>query len=140
MPITIQGWLPKLDNSTTYSIEKIRVTTYDKDSVENYNEIIVEDVDQNVELADALRMFRFNLYGISEVSTILNSFTLLEDRTTELTAGEEIIVENSTGNNGVYTIVSSIYYPTENETVLIVSETISDSTADGNIYKNEVLT
>lgn len=137
MPITVDGWLFK-SGSISAQIQKIKLTTYDKDSVENYTEIAVADGNQDVELTAALKMFQFELYGIVDVNTSLKTFTVSKDRTLDFTAGEKFIVENSTANDEMYTVVSTAFSSEDDTTAITVLEVIPDSTVDGNIYKHEV--
>jgi len=136
MTAAIEGWLPKTPSSVN-EIHKIHLTTYDKDDVTSYTTIAVEDSNQDVELANALRMLQANLYGIKTVDYLAKTFTVLEDRTAEFTSDKQIIVENSTDNNGAYVVDSSSYSELTNKTTIIVQESPVSNIADGNIYFHE---
>lgn len=136
LPLNIEGWLPDED-SVFGQIEKIQVTTYDKDSVTSISTVYVEDSNQDTELEAALRMFKAKLYSIKAVSVANKTFTTPNDRRTDFTAGVLFTVENSTENNGIYTVASSVYSREDEETTIVVVEEIPGLTVDGNIYKHE---
>ncbi len=135
MPVFIEAWIPKLQAEDEKRIHKIHLTMYDKDDVtSSYSTVAVADSNQDVELAAALKMFETNLYGIIEVVPATKIFKVQKNRSAEFTVGLKIIVENSTANDNDYTVVSSTYSAVNDETSIVVLETISDNTADGNIY------
>ena len=136
MPLSVQGWIIT-STTETGLIAKIRLTTYDKDNLESYTDIVVDGSNQDTELAAALRMFRANLYGIVDVDSTGKTFAVYEDQTADFTVGRQFIVENSTANNEMYTVVTSVYAEGTNLTTITVSETIVDETVDGNIYLPE---
>jgi len=132
MPIKIDGWV--LKGLSFKTITKVILKVYDKDDVTSYSEIVVEDSDQNKELEAALRMFSRALYAIYSVDLSNNSVTLPDDRSSDFSIGDEVFIENSTSNNGVYT-VSNVAL-SEGRTVLTLVESLeSDSGAFGNLYK-----
>ena len=133
MPLKIEAWLPK-SGGLVEKIEKIRVTFYEKDEVANYVDIVVEDSNQDTSLAEALRMFRANLYRIIGVDKINKTFVVACDRTADFEESAKIIVENTTKNNGMYTIVSAMYSESEVVTFVKVVESIPDETVEGNLY------
>ena len=133
MPVSIEGWIPKLGTNIG-KVYKIRLTTYDKDEIEDYTEVAVEDGNQNTELAAALRMFRANLYAIESVDASAKTFVVVKDRTSDFTASRTFTVENSTYNNELYTVVSSSYSVANDETTITVLEDPVSDIADGNIY------
>lgn len=138
MTAKLDGWLPKINEADdTKLIQKIQLTTYDKDTISDYSTIVVPGLGQNVALEAALRMFRSNLYGITGVSSVSKTFTVKGDRSSEFTAGVKFHVENSTENDEIYTVISSSYDEGEDETVVVVAETIAGDTVDGNIYRPE---
>jgi hypothetical protein len=137
MPVHIDGWLPKDAGQLIGQANKIQLTIYDEDEVTSYSEIIVPGSSQNTELEAALRMFRASLYGIVAADPIAHTFTVYDDRTGYFTAGEKILVENSTDNDEMYTVVSSVYSAGDDWTVITVTEDLVSSTADGHIYKAE---
>jgi len=137
MDVGVQGWLIESSDPTSNIISKIRLTTYDKDDLESFADIVVDGASQDTELADALRMFRANLYGIVEVDSEAQTFSVYEDQTGDFVENKQFIVENSTENNEMYTVVSSSYDAVTNLTVVLVSEEIAGDTANGNIYLRE---
>jgi len=71
-------------------------------------------------------------FNIGAVSTGSKTFTITGlDRTGYFVAGVQFTVASSTGNDGTYTVVSSTL--SGSDTVITVSETIADATADGTI-------
>jgi len=138
MPLHIDGWLPET-GTTVGQVYKIQLTLYDADEVADYSEIIVPGASQNTELEAALRMFRAKLFGIVEVSPTTKTFTVSDDRTDDFSVGSTFMVENSTDNDEMYTVVSTVYSIEEDQTVIEVAESLVSSVADGNIYKPEVL-
>ncbi len=69
-------------------------------------------------------------HAITAVNTSTKTFTIAGDQTANLPVGRPIPVENSTGNDGVYTVVSATF---TTSTAIVVSETIPDATVDGEI-------
>ncbi len=135
MTARVDGWLPKWSDEAPKVIQKICLTTYDKDSVSSYSTIVVPGSGQDTALEAALRMFRSNLYGITGASSVGKIFKVKEDRTSEFTAGVKFLVENSTENDESYTVVNSSYDGVE--TTIAVSETVPGDTVDGDIYRPE---
>lgn len=140
MPVKIEAWLPKSPEEAEKIIQKIRFTMYDKDEVESYTDIVVEDSNQDTALEEALRMLRTNLYGIIAADPVSKTFTVAADRTEDFNAEDsndiiKFIVENSTGNNGSYTMLSAVYSESENETIIYVQEAVSSEIADGNLFR-----
>lgn len=133
LPIKIDGWIFKGVSYKT--IKKIIFTGYDKDDVTNCLEIVVEDTDQNTELEAALRMFRRNLYGILEIE-LPSTIVIPGNFADNFSVGDKIIWENSTSNDGIYTVVSAT--DVSNNTKIVVAETIASSVANGDIYKREL--
>jgi len=72
---------------------------------------------------------------ITGVNQGTKTFTVAEDRD-DITGS--IAVENSTGNDGIYTIVSAAY--DTDHTDIVVSEAIPDATVDGSLYHTAVAT
>jgi len=54
VPISIDGWV--FAYTTVKSIQSIHVTWYDQDSITDYEEIIVEDSNQDTEMEETLRL------------------------------------------------------------------------------------
>lgn len=139
MPIQVDSWVLKYDDDTDAIIEKIRLSFYDKDEVSDYDEIIVEDSNQDVEMEAALRMLRSNLFYISDVDVSVNTVSTPKDRTSLFSSGDSLIIENSTDNNDVYIVssVGAVYDDVNDMTIISLEEPLSGSTVDGNIYKHE---
>jgi len=131
MPIKIDGWV--LTSTTAGLVEKIRLTIYDKDEVTDYSSIMVEDSGQDIELEAILRLLRRHTYDIKAASTSGKSVTISGDFVSDFTAEDKIIIQNSTGNNGLYTLVSATL--TGQDTVLVFEEAIASSVGDGVVYK-----
>lgn len=88
-------------------------------------------------ITDSIYMFSYCLSGnfaITDVNTGTKTFTISGNRSGVFSAGEQFAIEDSTGNDGNYTVVS-ITYSAPN-TLIVVSETIPDATVDGNILFN----
>jgi hypothetical protein len=132
MPITLDGWVLKGDAFKI--ISKIKVTFYDKDDVTDYEEIIVEDSNQNTELEAALRFFSKAIYEINAVSLLDNSISIRGNFVSDFSIGQKISVWNSTNNNGNYTISSAGATYANGLTKIVVDETLVSETADGTIY------
>jgi len=132
LPIKVDAWIFEGINYST--IKKIALRCYDKDEVTDYTEIVVEDSNQNTELEAALRMFRKNLYGILEVDSASKKIIIPGNFASDFSVSDRIVWENSTDNDEVYTIVSAS--DVDENTEIVVSETIVSDIADGNIYKN----
>jgi hypothetical protein len=79
-----------------------------------------------------------NNYPVSGVDqgTKTFSFTGYGDKTSVYVAGQVAYITDSTGNDGSYTIVSSSYDLGSDTMSIAVSESITSSTADGNIFSN----
>lgn len=138
MPIVVEGWL--VDSDSFGVVHKIRLTFYDKNEVTNYEDIIVEDSDQDTELEQLLRMFRQHLYAILGVSTSGKYFEVYGDRTSDFSVGDRIEVQNSTGNDGSYVIVAVSEIDLgggESKTRIVVTESVPSAVADGTLFKGE---
>ncbi len=70
-------------------------------------------------------------YNIIDVDTTNEVFTVSGDRTQELVVNQAILVTNSTGNDGTFTVNNLSYNPGNNETNITVNENVTNSTADG---------
>jgi len=137
MPIHIDGWLPKDAGEQVGQANKIQLTLYDKDNITNYSEIIVPGSNQNTELEATLRLFRGLLYGIAAVDVIEKTFTVYDDRTGDFSAGDVLLVKDSTDNDEQYTVVSAVYDNETDQTTITVQESPISNTADGYVYKME---
>lgn len=81
-------------------------------------------------------MLDMTQYGIDAVNTGLGTFTISDDGdlSTTFPDGRRIAVHNSTGNDGRYTIASTLY--SAPDFTITVDETVPDATADGTIGDN----
>lgn len=131
MPVTMDAWV--LKSTTLKPIRKIRLTVYDKDEVTNYSDIVGSDPD--VELEAALRFFRKSIYGIINVNLLENSATIAGKFGNDFSTSTKVIIRDSTGNDGIYTISTGGISEGADSTKLILEETLADSTADGVIQK-----
>lgn len=131
MVVTLDGWVFRTTDLTG-SISKIILRTHDSLNLTTETEVIPESLDYEAELAAIHRMFFAKLYGIFDVDTTANTLILKKDFVADFVAGMTFFVENSTGNNGIYTVVSSEL--SGENTAIAVAETLEDSTVDGNIY------
>jgi len=136
MTARIEAWLPRLETEEK-EIHKISLGGYDKDEVTgNYGDIVVVSSSQDAELAAALFMFRSDLYGITGVSLSPHTFTVSKDRTADFAAGSKFIVENSTDNDEMYTVVSSAWDSLTDSTIITVVEAPVSEIVNGNIYRH----
>lgn len=136
MPIKIDAWILKGESFKT--ISKLVLTFYDKNSITNYSEIVVEDSDQDTELEALLRMFRKRLYAILDVDYIgevIKVIIIPDDRVSDFSVDDIIYVENSTENDGRYTVASVSLVDTNTRIELV--EKLKSDIADGNVYKGD---
>lgn len=131
VPLRIDGWV--LEGLSFKTIQKIRLTFYDKDEVTNYADIVVDDSNQDVELEENLRIFRRYLYSILGFNLVGNYILVGGNRVADFSIGEKILIENSTGNDGKYTITGVSLLG--KNTKIVVEEMLTDSTVDGNVCK-----
>ena len=77
----------------------------------------------------------YQKYSVTAVDTGTKTFTVSGrcDSSTSLNHTGLIRVDGSTGNDGQYTVVSSTYDSSADTTAIVVSETVSSSTADGDV-------
>ena len=134
MPIKMDGWVFK--STTLKPIRKIRLTVYDKDNVADYSEIIGPNPD--VELEQALKFFRKSIYNIAAVDILSKTITIAGKYGDDFIVGSgedpiKIVIRDSTGNDGIYTISS--FSEGMDCTVLVVEEELKSSKADGVIQK-----
>ena len=71
-------------------------------------------------------------FDIIGVDTVADTFTIDDDYQSYFPVGTQFIVEDSTGNDGIYTVQSVTL--TAGDTVITVDEDITDATADGILY------
>ncbi|MBF0306316.1 MAG: hypothetical protein HQL41_11775 [Alphaproteobacteria bacterium] len=72
-------------------------------------------------------------FYIVGVSTASRTFTVDGDHRADFPTGSQAFVNNSTGNNGVYTVTATAYDASATATTLTVSETIASATANGRV-------
>lgn len=135
VPIKIDGWI--LTSETVANlIEKVRLSVYNGDDVTDYSEIYLEDSSQDTTQEAIIRFFRRSIYGISSASITNSSVIIDGDRVSDFTVAEEVIIQGSTANNGLY-IIASVTLDSSGDTVLVFDELITDATADGYVHKDE---
>lgn len=78
-----------------------------------------------------------SVYDITDVIQGAKTFKFLTDASEYFLAGDRIDVVGSTGNDGSYTVASSLF--ATGKTSVIVEEAIPDSTADGDILHGDKL-
>lgn len=131
MPIKLDAWILKgLSFKTIY---KIRLTVRDKDEITNYEEIMIEDSDQNTELEAALRFSREAIYNIYDIDLSNRSIGISGSFVDDFTVGQRIKIVDSTGNDNMYTVASASYVDEMDKTAVIVDEALVSATADGTI-------
>ena len=69
-----------------------------------------------------------------------SNFKIIGDHTLEFIEGTNIVVADSTGNDGIYTVAEGGAYLEGENTVIPVNEIVSNSTVDGNITRAGNLT
>ena len=82
-----------------------------------------------------------NVFAITAANTGTKTFSIADtdgSYAALYTAGDKVVVDNSTGNDGIYTIVSATW-DTVDTTKIVVSETVADATADGVITDKGVI-
>lgn len=132
MPIKVDAWV--LDGEASRVITKMVVTFYDKDSVINYSEIVVDDSNQNVELESRLRLFRRKIYAILSYGLADNSVVVPNDRTSDFAIGDKLRIERSTSNDYVYT-VTGISFVAGTTKIGLIGKSLVSCLENGNIYK-----
>jgi len=88
---------------------------------------------KNTELHDGEVTRLEVLWGITDVDDGAKTFTVLGDQADEIEAADSITVQDSTGNDGTYTVVSSTYVPATKSTDIVVSEVVPSAVVDGTI-------
>lgn len=132
MPIKLDAWVLKgLSYKTVY---KIRITIRDKDEITDYEEIMIEDSDQDTELEAALRFSRTGIYNIEEINLVSNSIGILGDFAEDFAVDQKIFIADSSDNNNIYTVVSASIVG--DQTVVVVSEALVSAVADGIVSVN----
>lgn len=131
MPIRLDAWI--LESTSSKIIYKIKFTIRDKDELTDYEEIFLEDSDQDTEMEAALRFSREAIYNISEIDLDVNSIGILGGFASDFTAGQKIKIVDSTDNDNLYTVVGASYMAGTDMTVVIVTESLVSTTADGTL-------
>lgn len=133
MPLSIDAWLLSAGDGSSIVINKVRLTVYDKDSVTDYSSIAVEDSSQDIELESALRMDRISQYGIVNVNLAINVVCVANDRESDFSGGDKVMIVDSTANDEMYTISSTgaVYDSVNDQTILYLEESLVDDTVDG---------
>lgn len=95
---------------------------------------VIDDLDETTIIASRFKSWAewANRGEITSVNIGEDSFTISGDKTEFFYSGGQALVQNSTANDGSYTVVSSEY--AFGSTKIYVSENVSDSTADGEIF------
>ena len=83
-------------------------------------------------------IFPIELAGVVGVDDVGESFTIDGDKTAALVADRGLVIINSTGNDGQYTVVSSSYAAGPDETTVVVAEDVTDATVDGTMLYSAV--
>lgn len=135
VPIKMDGWVFVGDNDSKI-IQKIELELYDSQNLTNYKECIFESDDYDGDVEAALRLYEEHIFGILGVSVSAKTFTVNRTSASEFVANAYIYVDDSTGNDGRYTIVSAV--DGVDNTVVTVLEDISDSTVDGTVSLKNV--
>ena len=133
VPINIDGWVFASEYSAGV-IQKIELLLYDKNDLTDVEIglIVLDVVDDSVsDLEEALRLYEEHIYGIISIDVENNGFVINKDSASEFVADKMLYVDDSTGNDGRYTIVSAV--DGEEYTTVIVLEHIEDETVDGSI-------
>lgn len=74
-------------------------------------------------------------YEIDLVNLVDNSIIILGNFASGFPAGDNVDIQSSTDNDGTYTVVSVAY--ADGKTTIVLTETLSSTTADGTIYRSE---
>ena len=77
--------------------------------------------------------FTANSTAIVNVNAAQRRFYVSGDHTNTIVAGQQISVFGSTGNNGSYTVTSTVYEASSNTTRVTVSQVVPSSVVDGNV-------
>lgn len=77
--------------------------------------------------------FNTSTWTITAVDTTNDWVAVSGDKTGDIEDGKSIEITGSTGNDGVYTVSSTVYDSGNNRTEIHTVENISDATADGSV-------
>lgn len=131
MPIKLDAWI--LESTSSKIIHKIKFTIRDKDELTDYEEIFLEDSNQDTELEAALRFSREAIYNIYAISLGSKSISIQGSFAADFVADQKIKIVDSTDNDDIYTVVSASYSAVTELTVVIVAEALVSTTADGTV-------
>jgi hypothetical protein len=81
----------------------------------------------------ATNEFTAYAFKIIDVSAAARRFVVTGNYATVFTSGESITVSGSTGNDGNYTVQSSVYEPSGNRTRITVNQPVATSIVDGRV-------
>ena len=129
--MTVDGLLFET-SSLSNIFRKILVNCYDSQNLLTTATVTVGNSSYDADVADAVRMFEAKLFGIDFVNPSAHSFGIRNDFTADFPPAQKFFVENSTGNNKPYSVVSSSY--AAGVTTIVVNETLLSSVVDGNLY------
>ncbi len=91
-------------------------------------------------LANAVSTYAANYYInpiVSATAAALGPFVVSGNRVSQFTPGTTFTVRNSTGNDGVYTVLSTLpYNPITNLTTIYVNETVPYTLSNGIIFQD----
>jgi len=80
-----------------------------------------------------VNLVRFNQPSIRDVDTGTDTIAVDGDQTERMESGNTIVIDVSTGNDGLYTIDTVSYDSANDETDLELVEPVGDSTVDGQV-------
>ena len=91
----------------------------------------VSTINTNIQLTSV------EIGAITAVDQPNKKFTLAGDLTVFCHVGDKIRVQSSTGNDGIYTVVSATLV--SGDTEVVVSETLASNIVDGTIFRNSLV-
>lgn len=132
-PLIIDGWV--FSSTDVKTIHKIELVLYDKNDLTDGQiaGIVVESDDSDFEEEEEreLKLYQEYIYGIVDLDVDASTFSINPGWADNFSVGEKLYVDDSKGNDGIYTIAAVTDGSTY--TVIEVEEEIADSTADGTI-------
>lgn len=106
--------------------------TYPSEETTERNEMteipVHEDRTRDIEV---ILPFELTYYSIEGIDTSADEVTIEGDRVDRFPEDATFDIEDSTSNDGTYTVASTSYSVSSDETTIGVDEDITDSTADG---------
>ena len=138
MTAWIFGTLTDADGIATskpYFINKLRAIEQIEDPNDADSQIVFFDAGRNhTAKLKELELFLVDTLGstvaITAVSIANKTFTVATDLTASFPAGKSFAMDGSTANDGLYTVVSSVFGAA---TVITVVQDIADATVDGSL-------